>query len=151
MLFIRCVHNFDHQGSKSPQAQKKKTLRPALLVKENHTLLEKLTSEPPYSQQRHPVKASGLRWCLGWTGCFRPGMGQAEFAHWPSTCRWHYGCDQGTSFKRPPKQRVTEGRTCISATAEVASVWLKALEGGSLKSKRPPSSHGIYTFTACDW
>lgn len=39
MLFIRCVHSFDHQGSKSPQEQKKRLSgQPALLVKVIHTL-----------------------------------------------------------------------------------------------------------------
>ena len=28
MLFIRCVHSFDHQGSKSPQEQKKRLSGP---------------------------------------------------------------------------------------------------------------------------
>lgn len=39
MLFIRCVHSFDHQGSKSPQEQKKRLSgQPVLLVKVIHTL-----------------------------------------------------------------------------------------------------------------
>ena len=43
MLFIRCVHSFDHQGSKSPQEQKKRLSgQPVLLVKVIHTLWKRL-------------------------------------------------------------------------------------------------------------